>query len=193
MPDAAAPAELASIGTRVAARALDTALKAAAAIGAVVIVVLALWEWLTEAFSFWGDSEPFPARGVWALIAAGAILVAIPIYEIAMVAVRGQTLGKRVAGIKVVGLHGDDPPGWGRAIRRWFLPVAAYWSAAIFLSLLSTILQLASVVPPLGSVLGQVTQPLAAGLWLVVRLSAAWNSDRRGWHDRLARTRVVEA
>ena len=193
MLEAAAPAELASIGSRVGARALDTALKAAAAIGAVVIVVLALWEWLTDGFSLWGDSEPFPARGVWALIAAGAILVAIPVYEIAMVAVRGQTIGKRVANIRVVCLHSDSPPGWGRAIGRWFLPVAAFWSPALLLSLLSTILQQASVGAPVGLVLGQVTQLLAAGMWLVVRLSAIWGPDRRGWHDRLAGTRVVEA
>ena len=193
VPEAAAPSELASIGSRVAARALDTALKAIAAIGAVVIVALALWEWLIEGFSLWGDSEPFPASGVWALIAAGVILVAIPIYEIAMVAVRGQTIGKRVANIKVVCLHSDSPPGWGRAIGRWFLPVAAFWSAALFLSLLSTILQLASVGPPVGLVLGRVTQLLAAGLWLAVRLSAIWGPDRRGWHDRLAGTRVVKA
>jgi len=194
VPQAAVPAELASFGSRVAARVLDTALKAAAAIVAAVVVVLSLWEWLTESFSIWGDSGPLPASAVGGLMAAGAILLAIPVYEVAMVAVRGQTIGKRVAAIKVVRLDSDSPPGWGRAIGRWFLPVAAFWIGQVLSILILVGLQEASGTgTELGLGLGQVTQLLAPALWLVVRLSAIWSRDRRGWHDYLAGTRVVEA
>lgn len=185
--------ELASFGSRVAARALDTGLKAVAAIVAAVVVVLSLREWFIESFSFWGDSDPLPASAVWGMMAAGAILLAIPVYEIATVAVRGQTIGKRVAKIKVVRLDSDSPPGWGRAIGRWFLPVAAFWFGLILSALIFVAVEglVSGTSAWLG--LGQVTRMLAPTLWLLVRLSAIWGRDQRGWHDYLARTRVVEA
>ena len=185
--------ELASFGSRVAARALDTGLKAVAAIVALVVFVLSLREWFIESFSFWGDSDPLPASAVWGMMAAGAILLAIPVYEIAMVAVRGQTIGKRVANIKVVRLDSDSPPGWGRAIGRWFLPVAAFWFGLVLSTLIFVAVEglVSGTSAWLG--LGQVTRMLAPTLWLLVRLSAIWGRDQRGWHDYLARTRVVEA
>lgn len=193
MLEAAAAAKLASFGSRVAARALDTALKAVAVIVAAVVLVLSLWEWLNEGFSIWGDSEPLPASAVYGSLVAGAILLAIPVYEVAMVAVRGQTIGKRAANIKVVRLDSDSPPGWGRAIGRWFLPVAAVWFGVVLSTLILVGVRELTSVRSLWLDLGRVTQLLAPSLWLVVRLSAIWGRDRRGWHDYLAGTRVVEA
>ena len=184
---------MASFGKRVAARALDTALKAVAAIVAAVVVVLSLWEWLTESFSFWGDSEPLPGSAVAGLLVAGAILLAIPVYEIAMVAVRGQTLGKRASNIKVVRLDSNDPPGWGRAIGRWFLPVAAFWFGLVLSALILVGVRELTSTTSAWLALRQVTQLLPPTLWLLARLSAIWDRDRRGWHDHLAGTRVVEA
>lgn len=40
-------------------------------------------------------------------------------YEVPAIATNGQTLGKRLMGIKVVSLGPDEPLGFGRAIRRW--------------------------------------------------------------------------
>jgi uncharacterized RDD family membrane protein YckC len=40
-------------------------------------------------------------------------------YEVPAVANRGQTLGKRLLGIKVLRLEADGPVGFGRALRRW--------------------------------------------------------------------------
>ncbi|MEV8514466.1 RDD family protein [Dactylosporangium sp. NPDC051484] len=40
-------------------------------------------------------------------------------YEVPAIAGSGQTLGKRLLKIKVVGLDSDKPLGFGRAIRRW--------------------------------------------------------------------------
>lgn len=40
-------------------------------------------------------------------------------YEVPAVANRGQTIGKRLLGIKVLRLEADGPIGFGRAIRRW--------------------------------------------------------------------------
>ena len=183
---------MASIGGRVAARALDTALKAVAAIVAAVVCVLSLWEWLTESFSIWGDSDPLPASAVAGLLVAGAVLLVIPVYEIAMVAVRGQTLGKRLADIKVVRLDSNGPPGWGRAIGRWFLPVAAFYFGLV-LSVVISVTVADSLSASDSLEVRVMPQLLAPALWLLVRLSATWDRNRRGWHDHLAGTRVVEA
>jgi len=40
-------------------------------------------------------------------------------YEVPAVANRGQTFGKRLFGIKVLGVEADGPLGFGRAFRRW--------------------------------------------------------------------------
>jgi uncharacterized RDD family membrane protein YckC len=40
-------------------------------------------------------------------------------YEVPAVANRGQTLGKRLLGIKVLRLEADGPIGFARALRRW--------------------------------------------------------------------------
>lgn len=42
-------------------------------------------------------------------------------YEVPSVANGGQTLGKRLAGVKVVPLAADEPLGFGRSLRRWNL------------------------------------------------------------------------
>jgi uncharacterized RDD family membrane protein YckC len=41
-------------------------------------------------------------------------------YEIPQLANSGQTVGKRVMGIKVMRLENDQPLGFGRALRRWW-------------------------------------------------------------------------
>jgi uncharacterized RDD family membrane protein YckC len=40
-------------------------------------------------------------------------------YEVPAVASTGQTLGKRMLGIKVMRLESPDPLGFGRSMRRW--------------------------------------------------------------------------
>src|SRR5207302_10707669 len=63
---------------------------------------------------------PTPSRlGILAyLIPAVAMLVWLA-YEVPAIANSGQTLGKRVLGIKVMALEGANPLGFGRALRRW--------------------------------------------------------------------------
>ena len=63
--------------------------------------------------------ETFPTQ----LIAV--TLVASLVYETAFIAVRGQTPGKMVLGIRVVRTVDQAVPGWGPAFIRWAIPVAA--------------------------------------------------------------------
>ncbi|WP_419926840.1 RDD family protein [Candidatus Poriferisocius sp.] len=99
---------------------------------------------------------------IWFLFAAAAI------YEIALTATRGQTLGKMATRIMVV--RADDlfqaelgrPPSWGRSLLRWGLP------------------SIVGFVPFIG-------WPLA----LVCYLSLTWDRERQGWHDKVANTFVL--
>jgi uncharacterized RDD family membrane protein YckC len=84
-------------------------------------------------------------------------------YEVTLVALKGQTVGKMVVGIRVARADNGDLPGWGPAAIRWALPGLV-----------------AFIIPVFGM--------LAA---LVVYLSFLWDDRRQGWHDKAAATVVV--
>lgn len=88
--------------------------------------------------------------------------VAAFLHEVPLVALRGQTIGKTVAGIAVVRVDGGGAPGWGRSCARW---------GVLYLPLL---------VPLVGTL-----------LTLLVVLSPVVHPRRRGWHDLVAGTIVV--
>jgi len=54
----------------------------------------------------------------WTILGVGLALWFA--YEVPQLANTGQTLGKRLAGIKVMALDSDAPLGFRRAIRRWY-------------------------------------------------------------------------
>jgi uncharacterized RDD family membrane protein YckC len=53
----------------------------------------------------------------WVILLVAALVWAG--YEVPAIARTGQTFGKRVVGIKVVRLDGQEPVGAGRSLRRW--------------------------------------------------------------------------
>jgi uncharacterized RDD family membrane protein YckC len=94
-----------------------------------------------------------------------ALLVSVAIagaYEVGLVATRGATLGKQLMGIRVVRYLDGGLPTWGMSAIRFLVPSLQYTAVLLF-------------------------QLLA----LVVYLSAAWNPERRGLHDRASGTLVV--
>lgn len=183
-------AATASIPDRFKARAIDAALKVVVSAVAVVILLFSYFS-LWDSWNFWSPNDPVSPWVAVGFLSGGAMLLSIPVYEVAMIAVKGRTLGKRAVNIKVVRTNFDEPPGWGRALARWFLPAAVYPATWIGMNFLELVQRGWSV----GSS-GVIRQPLLLLLWaallLTVRLSAAWNRDSRGWHDRLAGTRVVK-
>lgn len=109
--------------------------------------------------SFANDDAPIVDFALFILI-----LFAIGvIYEVTLVATKGQTFGKMLMGITVLGVDNGIFPGWKRSFKRWTLPN--------FLLL----------IPLAGLLLG----PLCY-------LSPLWSHNRRGWHDRFATTYVVK-
>lgn len=138
---------LAAIGQRVAARFLDWVL--------IFLLWLGLMGPMAERTAGGGISVPF-----WVRLVALGILIA---YEVGFVASSGQTLGKRIVGIRVQLLREDRLPGLGSAVLR-VLPVIA--------------------VVVIG---GQ----FFAVVLVVLYFTAGFASDRRGLIDRLAGTVVV--
>lgn len=96
-----------------------------------------------------------------------AMLIATPIwciYEVVLIAVRGQTLGKMLVKAKVVRVDSGGVPGAGKSVGRWIIPFAP------------------GFVPGLG----QLAQ-LLIYTWLL------WDRNRQGLHDKAAGTLVIKA
>ena len=138
----------ADILTRVGARLLD------GVILAVPTVALLL------AF---GDLDLEAGRTATPVWVAAATVVMAALYEIVLIAMSGQTIGKRVLGIQVVDVVTGRPPRLSGATLRYLVPGVP------------------SLLPVPGA-------PL---LGLLVWLSATWSPTRQGWHDRAAGTVVV--
>lgn len=122
---------LASYGARLAARLID--------VGMLVLLNAAIngwfiWrffvEWSAPWQEYWrrvstGDlsNEPLPPPGEQ----IGGLLLAVLViatalwfaYEVPSMAARGQTLGKRLVGVRALPVEADQPLGFGRATRRW--------------------------------------------------------------------------
>lgn len=170
---------LASYGARLVARLID--------FGVVFLLNVAVngwfvWRYVEEVAPYLRESfrralagnsstEGLPQPGEQAgglqiviLLIATALWFA---YEVPSMAARGQTFGKRVAGIRAVPVEADQPLGFGRATRRWTtlgLPTMLWYCCGFGL-----LLQLVDAVSPL------FDQPL-----------------RQALHDKRAQTVVVQ-
>lgn len=126
---------LAPLGRRLVARLIDIL---AVAVASAALLFYPIHQWLAETGpyyrSLWHavqdsaagqavstpDTPTLTSRGQWLQLAILFMLMLIwLVYEVPFIANHGQTLGKRVMGIKVVKLESDDRIGYGRAIRRW--------------------------------------------------------------------------
>lgn len=119
---------------------------------------------LTDAFAgFLAEySGELLALSLLSLAASGA-------YHVVLVALRGQTLGKRVVGIRVRLRDREGLPIWRASLSRWLLHFAMP--------------SLLAGVPGLGLVAGMF--PIVDGLWPL------WDARRQAIHDKLAKTAVV--
>lgn len=100
-------------------------------------------------------------------------LMLVAIYEVVLVATRGQTLGKLLAGTRVVDHNGQRLPAWSQAVARWLVP---------------------SVPALLGIFVVNDVLDVMSGVWTaLVYLPVLALPLRQGWHDRAAGTVVVDA
>ncbi|WP_432983917.1 RDD family protein [Dactylosporangium sp. CA-233914] len=121
--------DIAPVGYRLLARLIDIVV-----VGAIIAAVAGWFIWqyieeispiLSEFLARRNDGEPLTdvtasSRAQYLVIVIVILIAALWFaYEVPAIAGGGQTLGKRIMKIRVVGLDADQPLGFGRAIRRW--------------------------------------------------------------------------
>jgi curved DNA-binding protein CbpA len=98
----------------------------------------------------------------------GVVLVLALLYTVPMSARTGQTFGKRLRQVRLVREDGS-PAGWGASLVHYGVPIVL-------------VLALSNILGPLALLLG-----LGAVLWNIR------DRNRQGFHDKLAKTFVVQA
>lgn len=126
------------------------------------------------------DNVLFVVLGLTTLSADGtagrgmaiAWFVIAAVYEIGLTATRGQTLGKMAVATQVVDRSQERLPAWNQAVVRWLVPA------------------LPSIA---GVIVVHWSIDLAGVAWAVfVYLPILTQAHRRGWHDRVAGTLVID-
>ncbi len=151
----------ATLGARALARIIDSVI--------LTIVIYALWIIIVGGASAGlktnadGTLSDEGTGGFFAaILGAMAITVVISIgYELVLTAIKGQTVGKMIMGIKVVRSADGQVPGFGPAFMRWLLP-----TIGVFVCYIGALLVYLS---PLFDSSGRV----------------------QGWHDKAANTLVI--
>lgn len=160
----------APVRRRLAARVIDAGVVALCAIPVLAVALFAL-----SARGYGSESE-MDATASTALISALAVLaLGYAAYEYRSMRRSGQTLGKRLTGIRVLTVSGD--PLDARAARNRVLVLAAVNLGSFALALVNT------------SLVTSVLAPLA--LVLVFEAALLWRTDGRHLADRAAATIVV--
>jgi uncharacterized RDD family membrane protein YckC len=119
---------LAGVGSRFMARVVD--ILAVLLLAGIANVWFAIEFWRSfQPVLTWAMSQPVSVEtipssaehAVEMMILMGVVLTAVWFaYEVPASANSGQTLGKRILGIKVVRVETDERLGFGRSFRRWF-------------------------------------------------------------------------
>lgn len=152
--------QLAGAGSRLGARIIDIVI-----IGVVFIILIIVGVASAVGLAD-GDSTitEEDTAAVGTIVAFTLLAVAISIlYEVTMIATKGQTLGKMAVRIRVVRADNGLVPGWGKSIGRWIIPAAL------------------NFIPFVGWLLA-----------LLVYVSLLWDKVRQGWHDKAAGTLVIK-
>jgi uncharacterized RDD family membrane protein YckC len=154
---------LASMGKRFLARVIDGLIIGIPAGIIITVITLAMAPSAEEINS--GSFDEGDSLGLIAtvFISAGVLIVASVLYEVAMIATSGATVGKKVAGVKVVRMADGQLPGWGSAFGRWAIPY------------------LCNLIPCVGGL-------IALLCWLSPFFDSVY---RQGWHDKAAKTVVI--
>ena len=156
--------ELAGAGSRLGARIIDWIILAVVSIILLVAGVLTL---VGLDFEDTDETEAEIEGGLGVFVGIVLALFAIGLlYEVALIATRGQTLGKMATKVRVVRADNGLVPGWGKSLGRWAVP-------AVF------------------GILGSFI-PFVGLAVLLIYASLLWDKVRQGWHDKAAGTLVIK-
>lgn len=161
-PPPSAGADLASLVERLGAWLLDTLFAMICMTPLLIGIPLAA---LSAALNDhdWQSVAALPGM-VFAVSVAGLALLALAIAQIWMLSTRGQTIGKRIVGIRIVRAIDGSPPGF---VRAWLL---RDFVKGILCSI-----------------------PVFGKVFCLVDLCFIFRADRRCIHDLIAGTRVISA
>lgn len=153
-PGAAEVFELADRGTRLGASFIEGFVFLLAASPMIIAV---------SAMDSASSTDEAAAPNLALIGLGGVLLLGVAIYQLVMLATRGQSIGKRMLGIRIV-THpdGDNPGGVKTIIMRGFLP-----------GIISNI-------------------PLLGPIFSLVNICFIFREDRRCIHDLIAGTQVVK-
>lgn len=171
MPADEPTSELASPWIRLVAWLIDGSIYSVVAMVAVIIGVILLIAMVGIDFSDLADFDledllrPFLGVIAFTLLS----LFVVFIVQMALLATRGQTIGKIIMGIRIVDARTGEHPGWARLI---LLRTIVNW-------LISGTL---NAVPLVG--------PGLSGIYFIVDSLFIFREDRRTIHDLIAGTRV---
>lgn len=156
--------ELAGPGSRLGARIIDWIILFVVSLILLVAGVLALVGLNLEDVEATED-EIEGGTAIFTAIFIGIIAIGL-LYEVAMIAMRGQTLGKMATRIRVVRADNGLVPGWGKSFGRWLVP-AVFGIAGAYI-------------------------PFVGLIALLIYVSILWDKVRQGWHDKAAGTLVIK-
>ncbi|MDI1320343.1 MAG: RDD family protein [bacterium] len=111
-----------------------------------------------------GTRSPNPALMVAGLVVLGVSILALVIIQIYLLVTRGQTLGKKFLGIKIVTYPDESNPGF---VKVWLLRAFV------------------------NGIIGAI--PMIGGIYTLVDLCFIFRDDKRCIHDLIAGTQVVKA
>ena len=118
-------------------------------------------------------------------VAAVVGTVSYAAYEIAFIAIKGQTPGKMATRIRIVRTGDGAVPGWGASAARWALPFVVSWATVFAWNIWAERTATSVIV---SAILLILLNNAAEGL---VYASLLWHKRHQGWHDMVARTLVV--
>ena len=148
--------ELARSAARLGARILDIVI-----VWFMAAIVAVIWA-ISQIDEDIADDSDSAFGGLIVLLIG--LLVGI-LYEVVQTAIWGQTLGKRMVGIKVINAASGGTPGWGKAIGRWAIPTIP-------------------ILIPIVNFVGWI-------FTMLCYLSITWDRVHQGWHDKAAGTLVI--
>ena len=175
---------------RAAARFLDTC--AMVVIEAVMIFVAALIAGIVAHPGFFSEENSEQFMVLWVLLMVPASIPAY-LFEVGSTARFGQTLGKRLADIRVVRWDGEAAAVGDQArLAHWRF--GARWAIPHVPGIVAAVVAGIVALPGVQDA-GDFWGPVAGAAvvpWALVYASSLWDKNRRGWHDKAAGTIVVD-
>lgn len=152
---------LAGLGARLGATVMDGVIGLVAVVP--IFIGLGMMENVSSVEEHYAPAASPSPMAMGMMVLGGVLILALAIWQIVLLSTKGQTLGKKILGIRIVKFDTETNPGFVQAVL------------------------MRSLLPGL---IGSV--PLIGGVFSLVDVCFIFREDRRCIHDLMANTKVVE-